>query len=117
LPWQNVINNVTNGYSYAALFQPLSTNSFGRMLDATGTAVVTMYMNISGHAGYISTTWRMRTLQQQRHQSLRSIHHQQMDIGVVHVQQGLGVMYVNGVPAASNTTVNLTNSWLVKADC
>src|SRR5579872_4295341 len=37
-----LITNVTVGYSYATLVQPLDTTTFGRIMDATGAAVITM---------------------------------------------------------------------------
>ena len=57
----DLINNVTNGYSYAELMQPLDTTTFGRIMDATGSAVITTYLNIPGRNGMVSTTWRDAT--------------------------------------------------------
>jgi hypothetical protein len=53
-----LITNVTVGYSYATLVQPLDTTTFGRTMDATGSAVIPTYLNIPGRGGQLSTTWR-----------------------------------------------------------
>ncbi len=103
----DLITNVTNGYSYAELMQPLDTTTFGRVMDATGAAVVTTYLNVFDNPGKVATTWRDAS-------GTAILPYAPFTVGewmlvLCTVQQGLGVMYVNGVPAASNTTVNLTN--------
>jgi hypothetical protein len=105
----NVITNVTVGYSYAVLVQPLDTNTFGRIMDATGAAVITIYLNIPGRSGLVSTTWRNASDVAINPTYTFAVN--QWLLVLRTVQDGLGVMYVNGVAAASNTTVNLSNSW------
>ncbi|HZM04729.1 MAG TPA: hypothetical protein VFC44_17115 [Candidatus Saccharimonadales bacterium] len=105
----SLINNVTNGYSYAELMEPLDTNTFGRIMDATGPAVLTTYLNIPGNPGKVATTWRNAS-------DIAVVPYAPFNVGkwilvLCTVQQGLGVMYINGLPVASNTTVNLSNSW------
>ena len=102
-------NNVTNGYSYAVLVQPLDTNTFGRIMDATGAAVITLYLNIPVMPGQVATTWRNSG-------GTAIVPHvpftvNQWMLVLCTVQPGLGVMYVNGVPAATNTAVDLAHSW------
>jgi len=57
------IQNVKTGYSYAVLVQPLDENTFGRIMDGTGAAVITFYLNIGNGKGNLSgkvaTTWRV----------------------------------------------------------
>ena len=101
------INNVTTGYSYATLVQPLDTTTFGRIMDATGAAVITLYLNVQH--GEVATTWRNSS-------GTAIVPHapftvNQWTLVLCTVQQGLGVMYVNGVPAASDTRVDLAKSW------
>ncbi|MCX6899401.1 MAG: M6 family metalloprotease domain-containing protein, partial [Verrucomicrobia bacterium] len=105
----DLINNVTNGYSYAVLVQPLDTNTFGRIMDATGAAVITTYLNTPGYPGQVATTWRNAagTAVVPRVPFTTN----QWMLVLCTVQDGLGMMYVNGAPVASNTTVNLAKSW------
>ena len=103
----NFINNVTNGYSYAMLVQPLDTNTFGRVMDASGAAVITMYLNLQ--PGQVATTWR-------NSQGTAIVPHatiapNKWTLVLCTVQQGLGVMYVNGLPATNDTQVDLAASW------
>ncbi len=109
LPESALINNVTNGYSYAELMQPLDTTTFGRIMDATGSAIITTYLNIPGRNGLVSTTWRDATDSAINPVGPFTVN--QWILALFTVQQGLGVMYINGAPVASNATVNLSNSW------
>jgi hypothetical protein len=104
-----LITNVTVGYSYATLVQPLDTNTFGRIMDATGAAVITIYLNIPGRGGQLSTTWRDAS-GGAINPAFKFTLNQWMLV-LCTVQPGLGTMYVNGVPVAASTNVNLTNSW------
>jgi hypothetical protein len=104
----NLINNVTNGYSYAELMEPLDTATFGRIMDASGSAVITTYLNILGRPGEVATTWRDGS-------DSAIVPYAPFTVGrwilvLCTVQEGLGVMYINGAPVASSTNVNLTNS-------
>jgi len=101
------INNVTNGYSYAVLVQPLDTTTFGRIMDATGAAIITFYLNHV--AGQATTTWR--DINDGATNPPAPFHVNQWILLLCTVQQGLGVMYVNGTPVASATNVNLAESW------
>jgi hypothetical protein len=109
LPESALINNVTNGYSYAVLVQPLDTTTFGRIMDATGSAIITTYLNIPGSEGKVATTWRDAS--DGAILPFASFSVNQWMLVLCTVQQGLGVMYINGAPVASNTAVNLSNSW------
>ena len=97
------------GYSYAFLIDPLDTTTFGRVMDGTGAAVVTAYVpDIPGRLDQISTTWRNAS-----NVAVLPTYNftpNQWDLVLFTVQQGLGVMYVNGVQVASNNTVNLAES-------
>ena len=109
LAWQDVINNVTTGYSYATLVQPLDTGTFGRIMDATGAAVVTLYLNIPSWPGMVSTTWRNAA-------GIAINPRASFTVGkwilvLCTVQQGQGVMYLNGAAAASDPNVDLARSW------
>jgi hypothetical protein len=104
----DLITNVTIGYSYAELMQPLDTTTFGRIMDATGAAVITTYLNVYDSPGKVATTWRDGS-------GGAVLPFVPFTVGqwilvLCTVQDGLGVMYINGVPVASNTTVNLTKS-------
>jgi hypothetical protein len=101
------IKDVTNGYSYAMLVQPLDTNTFGRSMDASGAAVITMYLNLQ--AGQVATTWRNSL-------GTAIVPHAALALNrwtlvLCTVQQGLGVMYLNGVPVTNDTHVDLAASW------
>ena len=98
----------TTGYSYAMLVQPLDTTTFGRVLDATGAAVVTMYLNIPGRPGTVSTTWRNAA--GTAINPAYAFTANKWVLVLCTVKQGLGVMYVNGVQVAQDTTVDLTQS-------
>lgn len=104
-----LITNVTVGYSYATLVQPLDTNTFGRIMDATGSAVITLYLNIPGRGGQLSTTWRDAS-NGAINPAFKFTLNQWMLV-ICTVQPGLGTMYVNGVSVATNTNVDLANSW------
>jgi hypothetical protein len=105
----DLITNVTVGYSYATLVQPLDTTTFGRIMDATGAAVITLYLNIPGRGGQLSTTWRDAS-DGAINPAFNFTLNQWMLV-LCTVQQGLGTMYVNGAPVATNTNVSLANSW------
>jgi hypothetical protein len=105
----SLINNVTNGYSYAELMQPLDTTTFGRIMDATGPAIIASYLNIPGRNGLVSTTWRDATDSAINPVAPFTVN--QWLLVLFTVQQGLGVMYINGVQVASSSNVNLGNSW------
>jgi len=103
----NLISNVTNGYSYAMLVQPLDTNTFGRIMDAGGAAVITMYLNLQ--PGQVATTWRNSL-------GTAIVPHAPIALNrwtlvLCTVQQGLGVMYLNGTPVTNDTHVDLAASW------
>jgi hypothetical protein len=104
----NLIHDVTNGYSYAELMQPLDTTTFGRIMDATGSAVIATYLNIPGNPGKVATTWRDASDGAINPQVPLTVG--KWALVLCTVQDGLGAMYVNGMLAASNTTVNLSNS-------
>jgi hypothetical protein len=99
------------GYSYAALFQPLEVTALGRIFDTTKNAPMVMYMlNNRGQFGprSISATWCDAS-----HTAINPIYQYTMNKWVLvlcTVQDGLGVMYVNGVEVARNTHVNLHQS-------
>jgi hypothetical protein len=105
----DLVTNVTVGYSYATLVQPLDTTTFGRIMDATGSAVITLYLNIPGRGGQLSTTWRDASNGAINPAFNFTVN--QWMLVLCTVQQGLGTMYVNGVPVATNTNVDLANSW------
>lgn len=109
LAWQDVINNVNVGYSYATLVQPLDTSTFGRIMDATGAAVVTLYLNIPNRLGLVSTTWRNASGAAINPTAPFTVN--QWTLVLCTVQPGQGVMYLNGVAAASDPNVNLAKSW------
>ena len=99
------------GYSYAALFQPLDTTFLGRILDTTKNAPMVMYMlHDRGQFGprTISATWCDAS-----HTAINPVYQYTLNQWILvlcTVQEGLGVMYVNGVEAARNTHVNLAQS-------
>lgn len=99
------------GYSYAALFQPLGTTKLGRIFDTTKNAPMVMYMlHNQGQfpAQTISATWCDGS-----HTAINPIYQYTMNKWVLvlcTVQDGLGVMYVNGKEVARNTHVNLAQS-------
>ncbi len=101
--------NTSIGYSYAFLVDPLDTTTFGRVMDGTGAAVVTSYLNIFDHPGTFSTTWRDAS-DNAINPFYTFTQTNQWDMVLCTVQQGLGVMYVNGQQVASNNTVNLAES-------
>jgi len=103
-----LINNVTNGYCYAALMQPLDTTTFGRVMDATGSAILVTYLNVFGSPGKLTTTWRDANTNALNPYVPFTVGN--WILVLCTVQQGLGVMYINGAPVASNTAVNLTAS-------
>jgi hypothetical protein len=103
------INNVTVGYSYAVLVQPLDTNTFGRIMDATGAAVITVYLNVANKPAQVATTWRNAAGTAIVPYVPFTVN--QWMLVLCTVQQGLGVMYVNGLPVASDANVNLARSW------
>jgi len=99
------------GYSYAALFQPLETTDLGRILDTTKNAPMVMYMlNNRGQFGprTISATWcdASHTAINPQYQYIMN----KWILVLCTVQDGLGVMYVNGVEVARNTHANLAQS-------
>jgi hypothetical protein len=106
----NLIHDVTNGYSYAELMQPLDTTTFGRMMDATGAAVITTYLNIPGRNGLVSTTWRDST--DTAINPTAPFTAGKWILVLFTVQDGMGVMYINGAQAASSTNVILSDSLL-----
>ena len=104
----NLIPPNTTGYSYAVLLQPLDTTTFGRIFDGTGMAVLTTYINMLGNPGTISTTWRDGNGKNRN--PLYKFKVGQWLLILCTVQQGLGVMYVNGVEVARDTTVDIARS-------
>lgn len=105
-----IIPTTTTGYSYAVLVEPLDATTFGRMYDGTGAAVITLYLNIAGRLGKVSTTWRDAS--NTAINPLASFVVNKWILVLCTVQNGLGVMYVNGVAVSSTTTVNLAKSVL-----
>jgi hypothetical protein len=103
------INNVTNGYSYAVLVQPLDTNTFGRIMDATGAAVITVYLNVPNKPGQVATTWRNSSGSAIVPSAPFTTN--QWVLVLCTVQPGLGVMYLNGSLATNDTHVDLAKSW------
>lgn len=103
----DLIKNVTVGYSYAVLVQPLDTATFGRIMDATGSAVITTYLNVQ--QGKVATTWRDAAGGAIVPMAPFTVN--QWILVLCTVQQGLGVMYIDGVQAASSTSVDLAQSW------
>jgi hypothetical protein len=104
----DLIENVTNGYSYAELMEPLDISTFGRMMDATGSAVITTYLNIPGNLGKVATTWR--NAGDSAIVSFAPFTVGEWILVLCTVQDGLGVMYINGAPVASDTNVSLASS-------
>jgi hypothetical protein len=102
------VNGATTGYSYAVLVQPLDTTTFGRIMDGTGAAVVTFYLNIPGRLDLVSTTWRNAS--NGPINPTDAFVANKWILVVCTIQQGLGIMYVNGVEVARDTTVNLAQS-------
>jgi hypothetical protein len=103
------VQDVKGGYSYATLVQPLDEKTFGRILDGTGNAVITLYLNIGNHPGMVATTWRGAD-----HGAINPFARftpNKWMLVLCTVQQGLGVMYVNGKEAARDTKVDLPSSW------
>lgn len=104
------IEKVKTGYSYAVLVQPLDETTFGRIMDATGAAVITLYLNIPRRQpGMVATTWRnaanapiVPTVKFKTGEWI---------LVLCTVQQGLGVMYINGKEVARDTHVDLAKSW------
>jgi hypothetical protein len=102
------IPTTSTGYSYAVLVQPLDAVSFGRIMDGTGAAVITLYLNAPGKLGMVSTTWRIAS-----GVSINPAHAfvaNKWILVLCTIQQGLGIMYVNGVEVLRDTTVNLAKS-------
>jgi len=106
---QQFIENVKNGYSYAVLVQPLDDKTFGRIMDGTGAAVITIYLNIPGREGLVDTTWRGAG--RVPINPTAKFKTNEWILVLCTVQQGLGVMYINGKEVARNTHVDLTQSW------
>jgi hypothetical protein len=109
LPPSQFISVSTRGYSYAVLLQPLDTTTFGRTMDQTGhAAVTTMYLNVPWAQGKVTTTWvnAAGTAITPWYPFTQN----KWILVLCTVQQGLGVMYVNGVEVARDTTVNLAKS-------
>jgi hypothetical protein len=103
------VEKVKNGYSCAALVQPLDDKTFGRIMDGTGAAVITIYLNIHGREGLVESTWRgadggavVPTAKFKPNEWI---------LVLCTVQQGLGVMYINGKEVARDTHVDLAKSW------
>jgi len=102
------IPTTSTGYSYAVLMELFSSSALGRLMDGTGAAVITMYQNIPTHIGDVSTTWRNAS-----NTAVLPLYAYTVNKWILvlcTVQNGLGVMYVNGVEVARDTTVNLTKS-------
>jgi hypothetical protein len=106
---QQFIEKVKNGYSYAVLVQPLDNETFGRIMDGTGAAVVTMYLNIRGREGRVATTWRGADGVAINPTAKFKVN--EWILVLCTVQQGLGVMYINGKEVARDTHVDLAQSW------
>lgn len=94
-------------YSYAALVQPLDASTFGRIMDATGAAVSTLYVNVPGKPGMLSTTWR--DANGVAINPYAPFATNKWSLVLCTVAEGLGVMYVNGVEAASSTAVSVSH--------
>lgn len=99
----------STGYSYAVLVQPLDATNIGRIMDGTGAAVITLYLNLPrGRLGKVSTTWRNAS--DGPINPLADFAVNKWILILCTVQNGLGVMYINGVEAARSTDVNLAQS-------
>ncbi len=104
------IENVKNGYSYAVLVQMLDNKTFpARIMDGTGPAVITIYQNVPRKEGVVGTTWRKAD----RDPIVPAVKYQLNEwiLVLCTVQDGLGVMYINGKEVARDTHVNLAQSW------
>lgn len=106
---QQFIDKVKNGYSYAMLVQPLDDKTFGRTLDGTGAAVITMYLNIKGREGLVASTWRGADAVAIVPTAKFKVNEWIMVLCTV--QQGLVVMYINGKEVARDAHVDLAKSW------
>jgi len=103
------IEKVKTAYSYAVLVQPLDDKTFGRIMDGTGAAVITIYLNIPKKGGLVATTWRNAA-------GICIVPTAKFKTGewilvLCTVQQGLGVMYINGKEVVRDTHVDLAKSW------
>jgi hypothetical protein len=106
---QQFIEKVKNGYSYAVLVQPLDDKTFGRIMDGTGAAVIVIYLNIRGREGLVATTWRGADGGAMNPTARFKVN--EWILVLCTVQQGLGVMYINGKEVARDTHVDLAKSW------
>lgn len=104
-----LIENVKTGYSYAVLVQPLDDKTFGRILDGTGAAVITVYLNIYKRLGLVGTTWRNAA--GTAIVPTAPFKPNQWILVLCTVQQDLGVMYINGKEVSRDTHVDLAHSW------
>ena len=104
------IENVKTGYSYAVLVQMLDDKAFpARIMDGTGPAVITIYQNLPRKMGMVGTTWRDANHGNIVPASKYKVN--QWILVLCTVQQGLGVMYINGKEVARDTHVDLAKSW------
>jgi hypothetical protein len=100
------IPTTTTGYSYAVLVQPLDATTIGRIMDGTGAAVITLYLNLpGGRLGKVSTTWRNAT--NSPINPLTSFVVNKWILVLCTIKDGLGIMYINGVEVARSTEINL----------
>lgn len=106
---RQLVENVKTGYSYAALVQPLDETTFGRIMDGTGAAVITMYLNIPNAKGKVATSWRGA----EKADAVPSVPFKlnQWILVLCTVQQDLAVMYINGKEVARTTKIDLARSW------
>ena len=100
----NIIATNAAGFTYGALVQPLDATTFGRITDSP-TAVMCWYLNTPGRPGLITTTWFEPTGTAINPTYPFTVN--KWILVIFTVQLNLGVMYVNGLPVTSNTTVSL----------
>ena len=100
----NIIASNATGFTYGALVQPLDTTTFGRITDSPA-AVMCWYLNTPGRPGLITTTWFGPTGGAINPTYPFTVN--KWILVLFTVQPNLGIMYVNGVPVTSNTTVSL----------
>lgn len=100
----SVISTNATGFTYSALVQPLDTTTFGRITDSP-TAVTCWYLNVASWPGMITTTWFGPTGTAINPTYPFTVN--KWILVVFTVQPNLGVMYVNGLPVTSNTTISL----------
>ncbi|MEI7731374.1 MAG: LamG-like jellyroll fold domain-containing protein [Verrucomicrobiota bacterium] len=100
----NLVVTNTTGFTYGALVQPLDTTTFGRITDSPA-AVMCWYLNTPGRNGLLTTTWFGPTGTAINPTYPFTVN--KWILVLFTVQPNLGVIYVNGIPVTTNTTVSL----------